>query len=237
MAVTAGVLQVPECPGPCCRRTLPCSISIECLSELNHLLEAERVGAPVLVRSSSPSCVESKEGDSSAGQRVAGGSSRPVAEHDCELCDMSCYSTSCYSTSCYSTSCYSNSGYEGRGRLCSHTRLSSVDSNRLSGSTVFSSQEEDEDENSIFESVPDVSPEVQEGGGGGDRRTARWKDAHQGEPRETAVPGPSNRSGIGELDRFTTFTKSWKHPINSFNNNQSKLMNPKKPQQHKNMLP
>uniref|UniRef100_A0A8C4GIV8 HECT-type E3 ubiquitin transferase n=1 Tax=Dicentrarchus labrax TaxID=13489 RepID=A0A8C4GIV8_DICLA len=89
---------------------------------------------------------------------------RPPGENECEFCDTSCYSTSCYSTSCYSTSCYSNSGYEGRNRFCSHTRLSSVDSNRLSGSTVFSSQDEEEDEESAFESVPDAgqTPEGQE---------------------------------------------------------------------------
>uniref|UniRef100_H3DNP4 HECT-type E3 ubiquitin transferase n=1 Tax=Tetraodon nigroviridis TaxID=99883 RepID=H3DNP4_TETNG len=94
---------------------------------------------------------ESEEGDSSnggGGRRAPGSSHRPPGESECELCDASCYSTSCYSTSCYSTSCYSNSGYEGRNRFCSHTRLSSVDSNRLSGSTVFSS--------SAFESVHDA---------------------------------------------------------------------------------
>uniref|UniRef100_A0AAQ5ZRN3 HECT-type E3 ubiquitin transferase n=1 Tax=Amphiprion ocellaris TaxID=80972 RepID=A0AAQ5ZRN3_AMPOC len=125
---------------------------------------------------------------------------RPPGENECEFCDTSCYSTSCYSTSCYSTSCYSNSGYEGRNRFCSHTRLSSVDSNRLSGSTVFSSQDEDEDEESAFESVPDAghSPEGQESGGaGGERRTGRWKEARRGEQGEPAVAGPSDRNSIG----------------------------------------
>uniref|UniRef100_A0A3Q3LCS1 HECT-type E3 ubiquitin transferase n=1 Tax=Labrus bergylta TaxID=56723 RepID=A0A3Q3LCS1_9LABR len=85
---------------------------------------------------------QSEEGDSSngGGRRVGSSTHRPPGENECEFCDTSCYSTSCYSTSCYSTSCYSNSGYEGRSRYCSHTRLSSVDSNRLSGSTVFSSR-------------------------------------------------------------------------------------------------
>uniref|UniRef100_A0A671YHX5 HECT-type E3 ubiquitin transferase n=1 Tax=Sparus aurata TaxID=8175 RepID=A0A671YHX5_SPAAU len=125
---------------------------------------------------------------------------RPPGENECEFCDTSCYSTSCYSTSCYSTSCYSNSGYEGRNRFCSHTRLSSVDSNRLSGSTVFSSQDEDEDEESAFESVPDVgqTAEGQEAGGsGGERRTGRWKEARRGEQGDPAVAGPSDRSSFG----------------------------------------
>uniref|UniRef100_A0AAQ5ZWE3 HECT-type E3 ubiquitin transferase n=1 Tax=Amphiprion ocellaris TaxID=80972 RepID=A0AAQ5ZWE3_AMPOC len=145
-----------------------------------------------------------EEGDSShgGGRRVGGSTHRPPGENECEFCDTSCYSTSCYSTSCYSTSCYSNSGYEGRNRFCSHTRLSSVDSNRLSGSTVFSSQDEDEDEESAFESVPDAghSPEGQESGGaGGERRTGRWKEARRGEQGEPAVAGPSDRNSIGEF--------------------------------------
>uniref|UniRef100_A0A4W6BVB9 HECT-type E3 ubiquitin transferase n=1 Tax=Lates calcarifer TaxID=8187 RepID=A0A4W6BVB9_LATCA len=154
----------------------------------------------------SPSCLESEEGDSSngGGRRVGGSTHRPPGENECEFCDTSCYSTSCYSTSCYSTSCYSNSGYEGRGRFCSHTRLSSVDSNRLSGSTVFSSQDEDEDEESAFESVPDGdnTPEGQEvGGAGGERRTGRRKEARRGEQGEPAVAGPSDRNSIGEIKR------------------------------------
>ncbi|XP_047424432.1 E3 ubiquitin-protein ligase HECW1 isoform X2 [Mugil cephalus] len=202
--------QVPECPGPCCRRTLPRSLSIERLSELNQLLEGEGGGGGgggggghAAVRRISPSCLESEEVDSSnsGGRRVGGSTQRPPGENECEFCDTSCYSTSCYSTSCYSTSCYSNSGYEGRGRFCSHTRLSSVDSNRLSGSTVFSSQdEEDEDEESAFESVPDggCSPEGPEAGGsGGERRRGRWKEARRGEQGETAVAGPSDRNSIG----------------------------------------
>ncbi|XP_070841788.1 E3 ubiquitin-protein ligase HECW1 isoform X2 [Chaetodon trifascialis] len=193
--------QVPECPGPCCRRSLPRSLSIERLSELNQLLEGEGVGHAA-IRRISPSCLESEEGDSSngGGRRVGGSTHRAPGENECEFCDTSCYSTSCYSTSCYSTSCYSNSGYEGRNRFCSHTRLSSVDSNRLSGSTVFSSQDEDEDEESAFESVPDVghSPEGQEVvGAGGERRTARWKEARRGEQGEPAVAGPSDRTSFG----------------------------------------
>ncbi|XP_037612962.1 E3 ubiquitin-protein ligase HECW1 isoform X1 [Sebastes umbrosus] len=193
--------QVPECPGPCCRRSLPRSLSIERLSELNQLLEGDGGGGGghTAVRRISPSCLESEEGDSSngGGRRVT---HRHPGENECEFCDTSCYSTSCYSTSCYSTSCYSNSGYEGRGRFCSHTRLSSVDSNRLSGSTVFSSQDEDEDEESAFESVPDagLTPEGQEAGGaGGERRTGRLKEARRGEQGEPAVAGPSDRTNIG----------------------------------------
>ncbi|XP_060920493.1 E3 ubiquitin-protein ligase HECW1 [Labrus mixtus] len=191
--------QVPECPGPCCRRSLPRSLSIERLSELNQLLEGEGVGLHTAIRRISPSCLESEEGDSSngGGRRVGGSTHRPPGENECEFCDTSCYSTSCYSTSCYSTSCYSNSGYEGRSRYCSHTRLSSVDSNRLSGSTVFSSQDEDEDEESAFESVPDSNPapEGQESGGaGGERRTGRWKESRRGEQGEPVVAGPSDRN-------------------------------------------
>ncbi len=196
-------LQVPECPGPCCRRSLPRSLSIERLSELNQLLEGEGVGGHAAIRRISPSCLESEEGDSSngGGRRVGGSTHRPPGENECEFCDTSCYSTSCYSTSCYSTSCYSNSGYEGRSRFCSHTRLSSVDSNRLSGSTVFSSQDEDEDEESAFESVHGIGhpPEGQEvGGAGGERRTGRWKEAGRGEQGEPAVAGPSDRNNFGE---------------------------------------
>ncbi|KAF7645948.1 hypothetical protein LDENG_00195810 [Lucifuga dentata] len=195
--------QVPACPGPCCHRSLPRSLSIERLSELNQLLEGDRRGGggddgiP-------PSCLESEDGDSSHGEgRGVGWSShRPPGEMECELCDTSCYSTSCYSTSCYSTSCYSNSGYEGRSRFCSHTRLSSVDSNRLSGSTVFSSQDEDEDEeeNSAFESVPNAicSPESREAAGArAEWRTGRLKEAKRGEHGEAAVAGPSDRNSIG----------------------------------------
>ncbi|XP_034428470.1 E3 ubiquitin-protein ligase HECW1 isoform X3 [Hippoglossus hippoglossus] len=193
--------QVLECPGPCCRRSLPRSLSIERLSELNQLLEGE--GGHPAIRRISPSCLESEEGDSSTGgggRRVGGSTNRPPNENECEFCDTSCYSTSCYSTSCYSTSCYSNSGYEARSRFCSHTRLSSVDSNRLSGSTVFSSQDEEEDEESAFESVPDTgnAPEGQEAGGaGGERRTGRCKEARRGEQVEPAVAGPSDRNSIG----------------------------------------
>ncbi|XP_076827481.1 E3 ubiquitin-protein ligase HECW1 isoform X3 [Brachyhypopomus gauderio] len=183
---------VLECPGPCCRRILPRSLSIERLSELNQLLEGESPSPPTPHLDS-----DDGDGDSSRGpcRRAPRGS-------ECELCDNSCYSTSCYSTSCYSTSCYSNSGYEGRNRFCSHTRLSSVDSTRLSESTVFSSQEE-EDENSAFESVPDSvqSPEMGELGD----VSAQWSEdqcgagqrrGEQGE--ESPVPGPSVRSSDWE---------------------------------------
>ncbi|XP_067434063.1 E3 ubiquitin-protein ligase HECW1 isoform X2 [Thunnus thynnus] len=226
--------QVPECPGPCCRRSLPRSLSIERLSELNQLLEGEGGGGgggQTAVRRISPSCLEGEEGDSShgGGTRVGGSSHRPPGENECEFCDTSCYSTSCYSTSCYSTSCYSNSGYEGRGRFCSHTRLSSVDSNRLSGSTVFSSQDEDEDEESAFESVPDSghSPEGQEGGGAGrERRAGRWKESRRGEHGEPAVAGPSDRNSIDWEARIDSHgrvfyvdhvnrTTTWQRPSHS----------------------
>uniref|UniRef100_A0A672ZXG6 HECT-type E3 ubiquitin transferase n=1 Tax=Sphaeramia orbicularis TaxID=375764 RepID=A0A672ZXG6_9TELE len=159
----------PECPGPCCRRSLPRSLSIERLSELNQLLEGEGGGRPPPVRRISPSCLDSEEGDSSGGRRV-GGTYRPVGDNECDN--------------------------EGRSRFCSHTRLSSVDSNRLSGSTVFSSQDEDEDEeNSAFDSAPDAgnSPEGQQAGGsGGERRVGRWREARRaGGHGESAVPGPT----------------------------------------------
>nr|XP_024659524.1 E3 ubiquitin-protein ligase HECW1 isoform X3 [Maylandia zebra] len=191
--------QVLGCPGPCCRRSLPRSLSIERLSELNQLLEGEGFGGGhTAVRRISPSCPESEEGDSSngGGRRAGGSAHRAPGESECEFCDTSCYSTSCYSTSCYSTSCYSNSGYEGRGRFCSHTRLSSVESNRLSSSTVFSSQEE-EDEESAFESVPDGNhgPDGEEQGGA-ERRTGRWKETRSGEQGDPAVAGPSDQNSI-----------------------------------------
>uniref|UniRef100_A0A6Q2Y3P1 HECT-type E3 ubiquitin transferase n=1 Tax=Esox lucius TaxID=8010 RepID=A0A6Q2Y3P1_ESOLU len=172
--------QVRECPGPCCRsRTLPRSLSIERLSELNHLLDGGERGG----RTPHPR-LESEEAE---------GGCRGVRGSECELCDNSCYSTSCYSTSCYSTSCYSNSGYEGRTRYCSHTRLSSVDSTRLSESTVFSSQdeEEEEEENSAFESVPDSiqSPEAQEPGDDG--TPADWREERRSGGSEDHPPSVS----------------------------------------------
>ncbi|KAJ8010514.1 hypothetical protein DPEC_G00075880 [Dallia pectoralis] len=180
--------QVRECPGSCCRsRTLPRSLSIERLSELNHLLDGgERRGR---TPHPPPECEE-----------VEGGG-RGVRGSECELCDNSCYSTSCYSTSCYSTSCYSNSGYEGRTRYCSHTRLSSVDSTRLSESTVFSSQdeEEEEEENSAFESVPDSiqSPDTRELVDDG--TPAGWREERRtGGSEESPAAGPSDRTAGGD---------------------------------------
>ncbi|KAK7881511.1 hypothetical protein WMY93_029920 [Mugilogobius chulae] len=171
--------QVIECSGRCCRRTLPRSLSIERLSELNHLLERGEGRRPP----GSSSYSEEEHGG-------PGGSSRAAGDHECEFCDTSCYSTSCYSTSCYSTSAQSHSVYEGRD----HARLSSADSNRLSGSTVFSSQDEEDEENSTFESALD---EGLEGGAG---RPLPQKDSRQGEPGVSSVPGvpgPSERHGIG----------------------------------------
>lgn len=184
---------VPECPRPCCRRTLPRSLSIERLSELNHLLEGERP-SPHTLRP------DGEDGEVGGG----GGSRREPRVSECELCDNSCYSTSCYSTSCYSTSCYSNSGYEGRNHLCSHTRLSSVDSTRLSESTVFSSQEEEEEENSAFESVSDSvqSPDIREPGDG----SVQWRESssedspqREGAVEVSPVAGPSVRPSGEEL--------------------------------------
>ncbi|XP_027881615.1 E3 ubiquitin-protein ligase HECW1 isoform X2 [Xiphophorus couchianus] len=193
--------QVPECPGSFCRRSLPRSLSIERLSELNQLLEGEGGrGGHAVTRRISPSYLDNEEGDSNfeGGPRMCSRTHRPPGENECEFCDTSCYSTSCYSTSCYSTSCYSNSGYEERGRFCSHNRLSSVDSNRLSGSTVFSSQDEEEDEESAFESVPNpVQNNSQDpGGDGGERRTGRWNEARRREQGEPAEAGPSDKNCI-----------------------------------------
>ncbi|XP_031176264.1 E3 ubiquitin-protein ligase HECW1 isoform X1 [Sander lucioperca] len=188
--------QVPECLGPCCRRSIPRSLSIERLSELNQLLEGEG-GGYTADRRISPSCLEEVGSSNGGGRTVSGSTHRHPGENECEFCDTSCYSTSCYSTSCYSTSC--NSGYEERSRFCSHTRLSSVDSNRLSCSTVFSSQDEDEDDESAFESVPDghMSEEQKVGGAEGERRTGSLKETRRGDQGEPAVAGPSDRNNIG----------------------------------------
>uniref|UniRef100_A0A8C7XHY2 HECT-type E3 ubiquitin transferase n=1 Tax=Oryzias sinensis TaxID=183150 RepID=A0A8C7XHY2_9TELE len=176
--------------------------SVRAEQNSSGLLEGDGGRAHPVVRRISPSCLDSEEGDSSiGGRRVCGGTHRPLGENECEFCDTSCYSTSCYSTSCYSTSCYSNSGFEARGRFCSHNRLSSVDSNRLSGSTVFSSQDEEDEEESAFESVPDFThPEAQSLGGPEEGRTppSGFKENRRGEQEEPAVAGPSDRNGIGE---------------------------------------
>ncbi|XP_053464439.1 E3 ubiquitin-protein ligase HECW1 isoform X2 [Nycticebus coucang] len=112
-------------------------------------------------------------------------SPRQGGDHSCEGCDVSCcspscYSSSCYSTSCYSSSCYSASCYNG-SRFASHTRFSSVDSAKISESTVFSSQDDEDEENSAFESVPDSvqSPEL-------DAESANGAGPWQYEP---AAPG------------------------------------------------
>uniref|UniRef100_A0A8C2VKW6 HECT-type E3 ubiquitin transferase n=1 Tax=Chinchilla lanigera TaxID=34839 RepID=A0A8C2VKW6_CHILA len=138
-------------------------------------------------------------------------SPRPGGEHSCEGCDASCcspschssscYSASCYSSSCYSASCHSPSCYNGGSRFASHTRFSSVDSAKASESTVFSSQDDDDEENSAFESVPDsvqspeLDPEATNGAG-------PWQDelvgpggtvARTAEGLESPMAGPSHR--------------------------------------------
>uniref|UniRef100_A0AAX7UHZ5 HECT-type E3 ubiquitin transferase n=1 Tax=Astatotilapia calliptera TaxID=8154 RepID=A0AAX7UHZ5_ASTCA len=175
------LVQVLGCPGPCCRRSLPRSLSIERLSELNQLLEGEGFGGGhTAVRRISPSCPESEEGDSSngGGRRAGGSAHRAPGESECEFCDTSCYSTS-------------------------HTRLSSVESNRLSSSTVFSSQEE-EDEESAFESVPDGNhgPDGEEQGGA-ERRTGRWKETR------TVLPP------ITLCNKLPSVTTDWEARIDS----------------------
>ncbi|KAJ3611014.1 hypothetical protein NHX12_021030, partial [Muraenolepis orangiensis] len=235
--------QVPECPSPCCHRTLPRSLSIERLSELNHLLDGERGGGQ---RGGG-----GEEGDPCLrGRRRGGGGCHGPSEHECELGESSChstschsnscYSTSCYSTSCYSTSCYSNSGYDGRGRFCSHTRLSSVDSTRLSGSTVFSSQDEeegDEEENSAFEMVPDPTVYTQQsreaGGEEGERCSSRCRgEERREESGEPSTAGSSHHNAIDWEARIDSHgrvfyvdhvnrTTTWQRPSQPPEGNQS----------------
>ena len=134
------------------------------------------------------------EGDALASTGSESDSSpRQGGDHSCG--DASCYSSSCYSSSCYSASCY------GGSRFASHTRFSSVDSAKISESTVFSSQDDEEEENSAFESVPDsvqspeLDPEAVNGAG-------PWQDelaapdgsvAGTAEGLEPPVAGPSSR--------------------------------------------
>ncbi|XP_051708873.1 E3 ubiquitin-protein ligase HECW1 isoform X3 [Oryctolagus cuniculus] len=148
-------------------------------------------------------------------------SPRQGGEHSCEGCDASCcspscyssscYSTSCYSSSCHSASCYSPSCYPGGSRFASHTRFSSVDSAKISESTVFSSQDDDDEENSAFESVPDSvqSPELEPESANG---ICAWPDELSGTPGggnaartaeglESPVAGPSHRRE-GECPRL-----------------------------------
>ncbi|XP_056155808.1 E3 ubiquitin-protein ligase HECW1-like [Lampris incognitus] len=204
--ITQSVSQVAECLVTGCYRNLPHSLSIEQLSGLNQLLEGEEGGgAEKRDKRNSSSCMGNEEriGNSGgAGGRGGQSNSRLPTESECELCDSSCYSTSCYSTSCNSTSRYSQLGYEGRSRFCSHTRLSSVDSTRLSGSTVFSSQDEDEDEeeNSAFESFADLvhSPEGSEvSRTGGERMTGSWREGSRTENGEPAAEEPSDSNSTG----------------------------------------
>ncbi|MFT7800069.1 E3 ubiquitin-protein ligase HECW1 [Arapaima gigas] len=155
---------------PCFRRTLPRSLSIERLSDLNQLLEQAE---PL------------PEGEAS-GRRPPG--------DECDLCDTSWYSTSCNSSSCYSTS-----GYEERRGPCGRPCFSSVDSARLSESTVFSSQddeeEEEEEENSAFDLVVEsaLSPEVQEPADG----TTQWQGGRERrgvQSTDSPVVGPRSRA-------------------------------------------
>ncbi|XP_062900117.1 E3 ubiquitin-protein ligase HECW1-like isoform X1 [Mobula hypostoma] len=126
------------------RRMLPRSASVEHLSELNQILEKDQ---------------QSNQSETVTDTEQQVNNEWDICGTPC--CRTSCYSTSCYSTSCYSTSCQSTSCYDSTNHFSSsHTRFSSIDSARLSESTVFSSQEE-EDENSAFESMPESghSPE------------------------------------------------------------------------------
>ncbi|XP_059901764.1 E3 ubiquitin-protein ligase HECW1-like [Gadus macrocephalus] len=214
---TLSPTQVPECAGSCCHRALPRSLSIERLSELNHLLEGERGGGgdPGGRGGGGEEGDAGRRGRRRGGGGGGGGSTcHAPGEHECELCEGSCHSTSCqstschsrstscrstscYSTSCYSTSCYSHSGYDGRGRFCSQ-RLSSVDSTRRSGSTVFSSQDDEDEENSAFERVPDPDGSPP-GGGAGGQRGGPWNTTHWG-PEGTGAGSGGPPGGSGQQD-------------------------------------
>ncbi|KAI1902129.1 hypothetical protein AGOR_G00041530 [Albula goreensis] len=91
---------------------------------------------------------------------------------------------------------YSSNGLQGRTHFCGHARFSSVDSARLSESTVFSSsqeEEEEEEDNSAFESVGAQSPGAREAGDG----TARGQEGNPQngtDGRGSPVAGPSNRT-------------------------------------------
>lgn len=85
---------------------------------------------------------------------------------------------------------------------------------------MFSSQDEDEDEESAFESVPDVgqTAEGQEAGGsGGERRTGRWKEARRGEQGDPAVAGPSDRSSFGEINHDPVTGRLLESLLHTFN--------------------
>ncbi|XP_063308197.1 E3 ubiquitin-protein ligase HECW1 [Pelobates fuscus] len=162
------------------RSTLPLDNSIENLPSCNLL------------------CVD---GDLPRTESESGSSPRLHGDHDCDTCDTSCYSTSCYSTSCYSTSCYSPSCYDSHNRFSSHTRFSSLDSARISESTVFSSQDDEDEENSAFESMPDSnqSPEPDRDNNDG---SIQWSDDVSGQSgnsdrtsggMDSPVAGPSSR--------------------------------------------
>lgn len=151
------------------------------------------LGLSGLANSSVPST--GSESDSSPRQ----GGDHSFEGCDTSSCSPSCYSSSCYSTSCYSSSCYSGSCYND-SRFTSHTRFSSLDSAKISESTVFSSQDEEE-ENSAFESVsdsvqsPELDPESvnvigpwQEETTTSARSVARTLDG-----LESPVAGPSNQ--------------------------------------------
>ncbi|KAJ8277741.1 hypothetical protein GJAV_G00079370 [Gymnothorax javanicus] len=135
-------------PGPCCRRTLPRSLSIERLSDLNQLLDGDR---------------PRPDSESEAG------AGRPA----------------------------------GRANATSATTpatalpATALDSARLSESTVFSSQDEEEEENSAFESAPDSvqSPEAREPAS----RMCQWPgESGEGSPLsnmgDSPVAGPSSRA-------------------------------------------
>uniref|UniRef100_A0AAR2J6P2 HECT-type E3 ubiquitin transferase n=1 Tax=Pygocentrus nattereri TaxID=42514 RepID=A0AAR2J6P2_PYGNA len=170
---------VQECPGPCCRRTLPRSLSIERLSELNQLLDGESPSPPT------PRRPDSEDGELDSG-RVG---LRGPRESECELCDTSCYSTSCYST---------------HTRLSSvdSTRLSE-------STVFSSQEEEEEENSAFESAPDSQSPDVREPGDGSPHwREEQAEEGHRSREQgdQSPVAGPSVRApGKTEIERRNSF--------------------------------
>uniref|UniRef100_A0A8C2GDC4 HECT-type E3 ubiquitin transferase n=1 Tax=Cyprinus carpio TaxID=7962 RepID=A0A8C2GDC4_CYPCA len=158
---------VPECPRPCCRRTLPRRLSIERLSELNQLLEGDRP-SPSTLR------LESEQMEVGGGD----GSRREPRESECELCDNSCYTTSCYSTHTRLSSVDST-------RLSESTVFSSQEEE----------EEENSAFESVSDSMQ--SPDIREPGDRSvhwRESSSEESPQREGEVEMSPVPGPSFRS-------------------------------------------
>uniref|UniRef100_A0A8C1JNM1 HECT-type E3 ubiquitin transferase n=1 Tax=Cyprinus carpio TaxID=7962 RepID=A0A8C1JNM1_CYPCA len=158
---------VPECPRPCCRRTLPRSLSIERLSELNQLLEGES-------------------------RREPRESECELCDNSCY--STSCYSTSCYSTSCYSNSGYEGRNHLcSHTRLSSvdSTRLSES----TVFSSQEEEEEENSAFESVSDSMQ--SPDIREPGDRSvhwRESSSEESPQREGEVEMSPVPGPSFRS-------------------------------------------